>query len=60
MSPLPLPAHYHLRYGEAIQFARDPSEADDPAVVASAARDVQIALEDLLARTRRERESVWR
>jgi 1-acyl-sn-glycerol-3-phosphate acyltransferase len=60
MSPLPLPAHYHLRYGEAIRFARDPSEADDPAVVASAARDVQIALEDLLARTRRERESVWR
>ncbi|MEO8548618.1 MAG: hypothetical protein ABI678_01545, partial [Kofleriaceae bacterium] len=60
MSPLPLPAHYHLRYGDAIQFDRDPAEADDQAIVASAARDVQIALENLMSVARGEREGVWR
>jgi 1-acyl-sn-glycerol-3-phosphate acyltransferase len=56
-TPFPLPAHFHIRYGEPLELAGDP---EDPSDVASAALVARIAVEDVLAQARRERESVWR
>ena len=59
-TPLPLPTRYHIRYGAAMVLGHAADDADDPDRVASAARDVRIRLEDLLADTLRERAGVWR
>ncbi len=49
-TPVPLPTHYHLRYGApmSLHLGLEPSAADDPAIVANAANQVKLALEDLL------------
>jgi 1-acyl-sn-glycerol-3-phosphate acyltransferase len=61
-APLPLPAHYHLRYGEPIalheHLAAD--AADDPDAVAAAAGRIRAALEELLAGALAERKGVFR
>ncbi|HET9991717.1 MAG TPA: lysophospholipid acyltransferase family protein [Kofleriaceae bacterium] len=56
-TPLPLPAHFHIRYGAPLELAGDP---DDPHDVEKAALVAQIAVEDVLAQALRERTSVWR
>jgi 1-acyl-sn-glycerol-3-phosphate acyltransferase len=49
-TPVPLPAHYYLRYGTPIplHLGLEPSAADDPEIVADAADQVKHALEDLM------------
>jgi 1-acyl-sn-glycerol-3-phosphate acyltransferase len=60
-TPIPLPAHYHLRYGEPMLLdGGHHREADDPDVIANAATRVQIALERLLDDTLRARRGVFR
>ncbi len=59
-SPVPLPAHFHLRYGAALTLHDDPADADDPTVVATAAAMVREQLEQLLAGTLASRSGVWR
>ncbi|MEO6773678.1 MAG: lysophospholipid acyltransferase family protein [Kofleriaceae bacterium] len=56
-TPLPLPAHFYIRYGTPLELAGDP---EDPAAVDQAALVARIAVEDVLAEARRERTSVWR
>ncbi|MEP6858970.1 MAG: lysophospholipid acyltransferase family protein [Deltaproteobacteria bacterium] len=56
-TPLPLPAHFHIRYGEPIELVGDP---DDPRDVEEAALAGKIAVENVLADARRGRTSVWR
>jgi len=56
-SPLPLPAHYHIRYGEPVALAGDP---DDPADVAAAAAGVKAALEHLIGDALWARRGVFR
>jgi 1-acyl-sn-glycerol-3-phosphate acyltransferase len=58
--PVPLPVHYHLRYGAALQLGREPAEADDPGIVSAAANEVRGALERLLAEALKAREGVFR
>ena len=60
--PVPLPTHYHLRYGPAIRLDHGlvPSDADDPAIVAAAATRVHDAVEQLMADALRERPGVFR
>ncbi len=62
MSPLPLPAHYHLRYGAPIALHRDlpPHAADDPETVEAAATRVRGAVEELIAAALAERDGVFR
>ncbi|MGE5182172.1 MAG: 1-acyl-sn-glycerol-3-phosphate acyltransferase [Acidobacteriota bacterium] len=50
LAPVPLPAHYHIRYGTPIVLDRGrlPADADDPAIVAAAASEVRAAVEQLL------------
>lgn len=43
-SPVPLPAHYHIRYGAPIRIDRTPADARDPDVVAAAAIEIRTAL----------------
>jgi 1-acyl-sn-glycerol-3-phosphate acyltransferase len=60
-TPIPLPAHYHIRYGEPIHLhggAR--REIDDPDVIANAATRVQVAVERLLDDALRARRGVFR
>ena len=57
-TPVPLPAHFYLRYGDAIRFEQ--TDADDPTIVTSAAAIVRAELERLLAATLAERRGVWR
>ena len=61
-TPVPLPTHYHIRYGSALQFAARyaPSDADDPDVVASAAEDARHALAQLMHDTLAARRGVFR
>lgn len=56
-SPVPLPVRYHLRYGAPIELHRDhrPADADDPAVVAAAARRTHDAVAALIERGLAER-----
>jgi 1-acyl-sn-glycerol-3-phosphate acyltransferase len=56
-TPVPLPAHYRIRYGAAMSLTGDP---DDPATVEEAANTVRDALQHLIARARRERRGVFR
>jgi 1-acyl-sn-glycerol-3-phosphate acyltransferase len=60
--PVPLPAHYRIRYGAPIRVDRGhiPDDADDPAVVAAAAEEVRRALQQLVEDTRIARRGVFR
>ena len=60
MSPVPLPTHYHIRYGAPIRFDAEPEAADDPRTVASAAEQVRDALERLITDARDVRRGVFR
>lgn len=59
--PFPLPVRYHLRYGEPLRFDLEfqPEDADDPVLVAGAARRVQDAVAALIAEGLRERKGVF-
>lgn len=59
-APLPLPVRFHIRYGAPIDFARDPADAADPAIVAAAATTTRDALERLIAQALHERRGVFR
>jgi 1-acyl-sn-glycerol-3-phosphate acyltransferase len=60
-TPIPLPAHYRLRYGEPIHLdGAAHRKIDDPDVIANAATPVQVALERLLDDTLRARRGVFR
>jgi 1-acyl-sn-glycerol-3-phosphate acyltransferase len=60
MSPVPLPTHYHIRYGVPLRFDAEPEAADDPHVVAAAAEQVLESLERLIADARNARRGVFR
>jgi len=55
---MPLPTHYHLYFGDPIQFAGDPD--DDDAIVEDKVTVVRDAIADLLDRGLRERKGVFR
>jgi 1-acyl-sn-glycerol-3-phosphate acyltransferase len=59
-SPVPLPVHYHLRYGAPLYLGGDPAAADDPGAVRAAADGVRTALEQLLAEALAARRGVFR
>jgi 1-acyl-sn-glycerol-3-phosphate acyltransferase len=61
-TPLPLPVHYHIYYGEplALHEGLDPFAADDPAVVTAAALRVRDAVAALIERGLAERPGVFR
>lgn len=59
-SPLPLPAHYHVRYGAPIRLAYEPEDAANPEIVAAAAAKVRVELELLLAESLASRKGVFR
>lgn len=62
LSPVPLPVHYHVWYGEPLALheglARE--QADDPRIVAAAAAQVRAAVQALVDRGVRERPGVLR
>ena len=55
--PLPLPAHYHIRYGTPLHLEGDP---EDPTTVRDAADDVRVALQQLVDDSRMARRGVFR
>lgn len=55
--PLPMPAHYRIRYGTPLHFDGDP---DDPDVVRAAADETRAALQQLVDDTRITRRGVFR
>lgn len=57
-TPLPLPAHFHIRYGEPLHF--DHRGADDPELVTAAAGMARHALERLIDDALCERRGVFR
>ena len=60
-TPIPLPAHYHLRYGEPLHLnGAAHRKIDDPDVIANAATRVRVAVERLLDDTLRARPGVFR
>ncbi|MCG8416648.1 MAG: acyltransferase family protein [Proteobacteria bacterium] len=61
-TPLPLPAHYHIHYGEPIALHEDYSrpDPDDPEIVAAAAARVESAVQVLIERGLRERKGIFR
>jgi 1-acyl-sn-glycerol-3-phosphate acyltransferase len=60
-TPIPLPVHYHIRYGEPLHLDGGAHRgAEDPDVIANAATRVQVALERLLDDSRCERRGVFR
>lgn len=61
-TPVPLPVRYHIWYGEPIcvHCQHPPEAADDPEIVAEAARRVGDVVQDLIFRGLREREGVFR
>jgi len=60
--PLPLPTHYHVRYGNPLALHRglSPRDADDPAVVAAASERVRTTLQQLVEDARTERRGIFR
>ena len=60
--PVPLPAHYHIRYGAPLHLDQNllAEHADDPGVVAHAAAKVRAEVERLLAETLDARVGVFR
>ncbi len=59
-SPLPLPAHYRVRYGAPIHLGHEPADAVDPDLVAAAASKVRVEVERLLAESLALRKGVFR
>ncbi len=61
-TPLPMPVHYHIYYGEPLPFHEDysPDDADDPELVQEAADRVRAEVEKLLHKGLSEREGVFR
>jgi 1-acyl-sn-glycerol-3-phosphate acyltransferase len=61
-SPVPLPAHYHIRYGELQRLDALPASADldDPDVIGNAATRIQVELERLICDARSARKGVFR
>jgi 1-acyl-sn-glycerol-3-phosphate acyltransferase len=61
-TPVPMPVHYHIWYGEPIDLAArfGPEHADDPEVAAEAASVVQTAVQLLVERGLEERKGVYR
>ncbi len=60
--PLPLPAHYRIRYGAPLRLdgGHVPADADDPVIVAAAAGEVKHAVQQLVDDTRIARRGVFR
>jgi len=58
-TPVPLPVHFHLRYGPPLVADRDPADANDPAIVADVAAAARAALEGLIATALRDRGGVF-
>jgi 1-acyl-sn-glycerol-3-phosphate acyltransferase len=60
--PLPMPAHYRIRYGTPIHLDHDrvAADADNPEIVADAAAQVRAALQQLVDDTRICRRGVFR
>lgn len=59
-TPFPLPARYHIRYGEPLDLdGLAHRKIDDPDVIANAATRVQVAVERLLDDTLRARRGVF-
>jgi 1-acyl-sn-glycerol-3-phosphate acyltransferase len=56
-SPVPLPAHYHIRYGTPMHFEGD---ANDPQAVATSAAQARQALAQLIADARNARRGIFR
>lgn len=61
-TPVPLPAHYHIRYGTPLHLdaGLEVGDADDPRVVAAAADHARLALEELIRDARDARRGVFR
>lgn len=59
-SPVPLPAHYRVRYGAPIYVNHEPEDAANPDVVAAAALETRRALEQLLEESLASRGGVFR
>jgi len=61
-TPLPLPVHYHIRYGSALDLAEGhpASDADVPPIVAAAAETARVALDDLMTEARGARRGLFR
>ena len=59
---VPLPVRYHIHYGEPLPFHEDyePSDADDPAVVAEAAGRVKTKVQAMIDRGLELREGIFR
>lgn len=58
--PIPLPTHYHIRYGAPIHFDLPPEAADDPRAVSDAAEHVRTVLVRMIADARNARRGVFR
>ena len=60
-TPIPLPVHYHIYYGEPIPLHEDlrPGDADDPDMVEAAAARVKRAVQALIDQGLAEREGVF-
>ena len=58
---IPLPVRYHIYYGEPLPFDKEfnPSDADDPEIVASCAARVKASVQALLQRGLDEREGIF-
>jgi 1-acyl-sn-glycerol-3-phosphate acyltransferase len=61
-TPLPLPVHYHIHYGEAIDLCatHDPADADRPEIVQAAAAQVKRAVQDLIDHGLQTRRGIFR
>jgi 1-acyl-sn-glycerol-3-phosphate acyltransferase len=59
---IPLPVRYHIHYGEPLPFHEDyePSDADDPAIVAEAADRVKSKVQAMIDRGLELREGIFR
>jgi 1-acyl-sn-glycerol-3-phosphate acyltransferase len=62
ITPVPLPVHYHIRYGTPLDLAgaHDASDANDPRIVARAAERARDELEHLIRDARDARRGVFR
>jgi 1-acyl-sn-glycerol-3-phosphate acyltransferase len=60
-TPIPLPVHYHIYYGEPLRFDREfrPQDADDPEIVLAAAQRVKAAVQALIHRGLAERKGIF-
>jgi len=61
-TPLPMPVHYHIYYGDPLRFDQEfrPEDADDPDIVAAAAARVKAAVQTMLLEGLEKREGVFK